>query len=157
MPFSLTSPITGLAQTGQTTPTYTIAATGAPDVNGKQYAVTALGGTQAGATAQTGADNPFSLTWWWPKVQKLLPQVAASGYGFVSRVPRNVRKLVTRKGCTVMTNQPREIMLITSELNVPAGAESNSPAEIRAAIAAHCGALTQLAANLGDTIVTGVD
>lgn len=156
MAFALTSPITGAAQTGFTTPTYTIVSDYAPDVNGKQYAVSALGGTQTGATAQTSADNPFTICYWKPKVNKLLPQLNSSGSGFVSRVPRNVHKLVTRKGVQVAANQAREIMPITTEIPVPAGSESYSPAELRAALSAHIGALQQVAAGIGDTVVTGV-
>lgn len=156
MAIALTSPITGLAQTGFTSPTYTIALSNAPDVNGKQYVVSALGGTQTDATAQTGANNPFSITWWAPKVYKPLPAIMSNGAGFVSRVPRNVHKLVTRKGVLVSANQPREIMPITTEIPVPAGSETASPAELRAALSAHAGALMQLAAGLGDTVVTGI-
>jgi hypothetical protein len=49
MSISVTSPITGGAQTGLTSPTYTVVTDTAPPGNpGKQVAVTALGGTQAG-------------------------------------------------------------------------------------------------------------
>jgi len=156
MAFALTTPITGAAQTGFTSPTYTIGADLAPDVNGKQYVVSALGGTQTGATAQTSADNPFTICYWRPKVNKSLPAVNASGTGFVSRVPRNTHKLVTRKGVPVMASMPKEIMPITTEIPVPAGSESYSPAELRAALSAHIGALSQVAAGIGDTVVTGV-
>lgn len=156
MAIALTSPITGLAQTGFTNPTYTIQADQAPDVNGKQYVVTALGGTQTGASAQTSADNPFTLCWWKPRAYKALPPLNSNGTAFTSRVPRNTHKLVTRKGVQVAADVAREIFPITTEIPVPAGAESYSPAELRAAISAHCGALEQLAASLGDTVVTGV-
>lgn len=156
MAVALTSPITGAAQTGFTTPTYTIVADFAPDVNGKQYAVSALGGTQTGATAQTASDNPFTICYWKPKVVKILPSLNASGSGFVSRVPRNTHKLITRKGVGVMANQPKEVLLVTTDISLPAGSEGYSPAEIRAALSAHIGALSQVSAGLGDTVVTGV-
>jgi len=42
MTFALSSPVTGAAQTGLTSPTYTVTADTPPDANAKQYAVTAL-------------------------------------------------------------------------------------------------------------------
>lgn len=51
MTIALSSPVTGGAQTGFTSPTYTLTADTPPaGSGGKQYAATALGGTQAGVT-----------------------------------------------------------------------------------------------------------
>ena len=68
-----TSPVTGAAQTGLTTPTYTFVADVAPDANGKQVAVTALGGTQVGVTPHSVA-SPFTGTFVRPKSFKALGQ-----------------------------------------------------------------------------------
>lgn len=57
MAFTLTSPITGAAQTGFTTPTYTHVSDVAPEANGRQVAVTALGGTQTNVIAHSVADR----------------------------------------------------------------------------------------------------
>lgn len=48
MTISLTTPVTGAAQTGLTSPTYTHVVDTPPNAYTKQYAVTALGGTQTG-------------------------------------------------------------------------------------------------------------
>jgi len=61
MTWSPTTPVTGGAQTGFTAPTYTLSVDTAPDINGKQHAVTALGGTQAGVTSHS-VSNPFTVT-----------------------------------------------------------------------------------------------
>jgi hypothetical protein len=62
MSFSLTSPITGGAQTGFTSPTYTIAVDSSPNGQaGKQYAVTAIGGTQTGVDTSSSPSNPFTV------------------------------------------------------------------------------------------------
>jgi hypothetical protein len=60
MAIALTTPITGTAQTGFTAPTYTIAADTAPVINSKQWVVTALGGTQTGASASL-VSSPFTI------------------------------------------------------------------------------------------------
>lgn len=69
MTINVTTPITGGAQTGFTAPTYTNAADLSPDINAKQYAVTGLGGTQAGVTAHA-ASSPFLITYYRPKVYR---------------------------------------------------------------------------------------
>jgi hypothetical protein len=154
MAFTLTSPITGAAQTGFTAPTYTIVTDVAPDSNGKQVAVTALGGTQAGVIAHSVA-APFTLTVVKPKALRQLgtPNPAT---GIVSSVPRNVYKFIVRKGVLPLAAQPYATMLVTTTIEVPAGADLADAANVRAALSAMIGALTQQSAGLGDTTVSGI-
>jgi len=154
MTWSLTSPITGGAQTGFTTPTYTFQADTAPDTNGKQVAVTTLGGTQAGVTGHTGS-SPFTITFVKPKVFKTLGQPNPVT-GLVSSVPKNQYKLILRKGVTPLAGQPFSTMNITVTMDVPAGAETEDPANVRAAVSAAIGALTQQSAGVGDTLTSNL-
>lgn len=154
MSFDLTTPITGAAQTGFTSPTYTIVADLAPDVNGKQKAVTALGGTQAGVTVHSVA-SPFTVTVIRPKVFKTLAPVVP-GTGLLPSVPKNSWKIRVRKGVTPLAGQPASIMNINIDVDVPAGADTVDPANVRAALSAAIGALNQQSAGLGDTLVGGV-
>lgn len=153
MSIALSSPVTGSAQTNLTSPTYTIAADVAPDVNGKQYAVTALGGTQAGVSAHT-VSSPFTVTYTRPKQLKSLPAIGTNGqYG---SIPNNTHKVLIRKGVTPSAGQPSRVMQIAIEIGVPAGSETYDSANVRAAISLAIGSLTQLSAGIGDTVVTGV-
>lgn len=154
MPVTLTSPITGGAQTGFTSPTYTHVIDLAPDNNGKQVAVTALGGTQAGVTAHSVA-SPFTITITRPKVFRFLGKPNPVT-GLVKDVPRNTYKCIVRKGVTPLANQPFSTMLITCSIDVPAGADTADAPNVRAAISAMIGSLTQVSAGLGDTSVSGV-
>lgn len=154
MSFTLTSPITGAAQTGFTTPTYTLAADLAPDNNGKQNAVSALGGTQAGVTTHSIA-SPFTLTFVRPKVFKYLGKPNPTT-GMLKDVPRNTFKLITRKGVTPLSGQPYSTMQITTIFDVPAGSDTYDSANVRAALSAHIGALSQQSAGAGDTVVSGI-
>lgn len=154
MVWSPSTPITGAAQTGLTSPTYTITADTAPDTNGKQSAVTALGGTQTGVTAHSVA-APFTLTCIKPKVAKVLGQPNPST-GRISSVPRNTYKVITRKGVLPIAGQPYQNMLITTIIEVPAGSDLADAANVRAALSAHIGTLNQQSAGLGDTIVSNV-
>lgn len=149
-----TSPITGGAQTGFTAPTYTFVADVAPNANGKQVAVTALGGTQAGVTSHSVA-SPFTLTFARPSNYKVLgnPNPVT---GRLPAVPSNLYNVITRKGVTPLVNQPAKVLVIKTTFDVPAGADSYDAANIRAAIAAHIGALAQQSAGVGDTCVSGI-
>lgn len=152
MAWSLTSPVTGGAQTGLGSPTYTLTADNAPSSNGKQHAVTALGGTQPNVST-TGASTPFTITMFKPPVLKI--RTMTSG-GIASSAPMNVYKVITRKGVVVDSLFTGKTMLITSIIEVPAGSELVDAANVRAALSLHVGALSQQSAGLGDTTVSGV-
>lgn len=151
---NLTSPITGSAQTGLTSPTYTHAADVAPDSNGRQVAVTALGGTQTGVRTSTAGD-PFTINWVKPKALRGAP-VQNPVTGMIPSAPRNVWKLILRKGVLPLTGQAAQPMVISCEISIPGGAESADSANIRAAFSAFIGALSQQSAAFGDAVVTGV-
>jgi len=154
MSFSPTSPITGTDQTGLTSPTYTLAADVAPDVNGKQVAVTAIGGTQTNVVAHS-ISSPFTLTMIRPKTMKLLPAVNPTT-GQLRNVPKNTSKVITRKGVIPLAGQAPVIMVVTTTIDVPAGADTADAASVRAALSAHIGLLLQQSAGIGDTVTTGV-
>lgn len=154
MAFAPTSPVTGAAQTGLTSPTYTIASDVAPDINGKQYAVTALGGTQTGVAVHS-VSSPFTLTFFRPKAYKALSSVDPVT-GQLRNVPMNVFKIIARKGVIPLAGQPSSTMRATLTLEVPAGADSADSEDIRACLSALIGTLSQQSAGIGDTVVTGV-
>lgn len=153
MAVTITSPITGSAQTGLTAPTYTNVGMAGPDSNVKQVAVTALGGTQTGVDVHSVA-RPFTIAFWWPKVLRILP--ALSSFGQLPSVPMNVYKVITRKGVTPLAGHPSKTMLVTTTIEVPAGSDTADSANVRAALSAHIGALTQQSAGIGDTGVSGI-
>ncbi len=154
MSISVSSPVTGTDQTGLTSPTYTVATDVAPDINGKQYAVTALGGTQTGVRTHAVSD-PFSVTVFRPKVPKALssPNPVTGRYG---TVPKNTYTVVVRKGVNFAANQAPEIMLLRMTVEVPAGSDAYDSANIRAAISLAVGTLSQQSAGFGDLLVNGV-
>lgn len=153
MAFVPSTPITGSAQTGLTTPTYTISADTAPDSNGKQFYVSALGGTQTGVTAHTVA-APFTVSMFRPKVLKTLAPVN-SATGQLRSVPMNTYKVISRKGVLPLAGQPAKTANIVSEFNVPAGADLADSISLRAMISCHIGLLTQLSNELGNSVTTG--
>lgn len=155
MTINVTSPITGAAQTGLTSPTFTVTFDVAPPGNpGEQVAVTALGGTQTGVTAHSVA-SPFTINFTRPASPRVLgnPNPVT---GIVSNVPMNTYKVITRKGVLPLAGQPFKVMNITTTIDVPAGADTADAANIRAALSAHLGALAQQSAGLGDLTINGI-
>lgn len=146
--------VTGSAQTGLTSPTYTLTADIPPSANGKQSAVTALGGTQTGVSVHSVA-APFTVSVFRPS------QLAALGKpnpttGVINSVPNNTYKVITRKGVLPLAGQAYVPAVFRTELSVPAGSDLADPANLRAALSAHIGFLNQLSAGIGDTTVNGV-
>lgn len=154
MSITLPASITGGAQTGFTTPGYTTTVDTPVDVNSKQVAVTAITGTQAGVDAHSVA-RPFTVSFSRPKQFQVLGK-ANPTTGVISVVPRNVYKLLTRKGVTPHAGQVSVPCIIRSEIEIPAGADTADPANLRAAISAHIGVLVAISAGLGDTLINGV-
>jgi len=154
MTWSLSSPITGTAQTGLTSPTYTLTADVAPDINGKQSAVTALGGTQAGVNVHSVA-CPFTITFVKPKSFKTLGKPNPVT-GLLPSVPKNQFKVIVRKGVLPLAGQPYSTCNITVTMDIPAGSDMADAANVRAAFSAAIGALSQQSAGIGDTAVSGL-
>ncbi len=153
MAFAPTSPVTGSTQTGLTSPTYTIAADSNPTQYGKQYYVSALGGTQTGVLAHSVA-SPFTLSAFRPANLKALQPVNPVT-GVLRAVPMNTYKVITRKGVLPLAGQASKVALIKTDLDIPAGADLADPLSLRAAISAHIGLLTQISDALGSTVLTG--
>lgn len=154
MTFALTSPVTGGAQTGFTSPTYTHVSDNFPDVNGKQVAVTALGGTQTGATVHS-VSSPFTTASVRPKTYKVLGKTNPVT-GLLPSVPVNQYKVITRKGVLPLAGQPYAVARITTLVEIPAGSDTADAANLRAMFSMHVGALNQQSAGLGDMVTTGV-
>lgn len=154
MSFTPSSPVTGATVSGLTTPTYTLTTDVAPNINGKQYAVSALGGTQTGVDVNS-VSKPFTLTFFRPQVLRALPAPNPTT-GVVKQVPVNTYKLVTRKGAVPLVNQSAQIAKITTVIDVPAGTDTYEPEELRAMVSAHIGTLSQQASGIADTIISGV-
>jgi hypothetical protein len=154
MTIAVASPMAGnatQAYTGLTNPTYTIAADQAP-VNGKQYVVTTLGGTQTGVEV-SAASNPFTLLFTRPAVLRGLPPLNVSGQ--LANVPKNVWAVTLNKGVDVLSGQPKQIFKIRTEFALPAGADLADPESVRAAICAYAAALWESGNDLADSMIQG--
>jgi hypothetical protein len=99
---ALTNPVVGASVSDFTNPTYTLSEDVYPGGNnGLQFAVTALGGTQADVLTHSIA-RPFTLTVSRPK--NLVSLGVPGPDGFYNRVGMNVFKVTVRKGVDVTTS-----------------------------------------------------
>lgn len=154
MSFNPASPVTGAAVAGLTSPTYTLTTDVAPSINGKQYAVTTLGGTQTNVELHS-VSKPFTLSFFRPAQLRTLPQ-ANPVTGVIKNVPLNTYKLITRKGVLPAANQVAIPLRITTTIEVPAGSDTYEPEDIRAAVSLHFGAGSAQASGIADTIISGI-
>lgn len=152
--FSPSSPVTGAAQTGLTTPTYTLNADNAPSLLSKQWFVSALGGTQTGVVTHSVA-RPFTLSIFRPGAMAQPP--VASSNGIVSAFPRNVFKRIVRKSVSVSPDAsvPKQNVIITVTYSIPAGAETYDEPNVRAALSLSAGLDSPTADALFDSFKTG--
>lgn len=156
MTISLTSPVTGGAQTGFTTPTYTVTADNAPNAStGKQWNVTAVSGT--GNTPRLHAiSDPFTVLFERPGLLKTLAVLVSGVTGLYGSVPENVYTgCRVRKGVNIAANNIPRVMVLDFKARVPAGADAFNPVDIRGGLSLFIGALNQVSAGLGDTLTTG--
>lgn len=145
--------VTGAAQTGFTSPTYTLANDLPPDNTSRQYVVTAVGGTQTGARASTAGD-PFTLTIRKAPYKALPAKNPVNGsYG---NVPLNRIEILGRKGVFIDSAQSIRPMNLRLIAEIPAGAELNDAVNIRALVSCFLGQMAEEAADYGDTLITGI-
>jgi hypothetical protein len=154
MTIALSSPVTGGAQTGFTSPTYTVVADTPPNSYSKQYAVTALGGTQALVDVH-GASKPFTVTFQRPNNIRSAP-VPNPVTGVMPNSPRNVYSVVVRKGMIPGVSQNPQVAVLRCDLSVVAGADLQEPEDVRAALSLLIGSLNQQSAGLGDTLINAL-
>jgi len=154
MTVSLSSPVTGGAQTGFTSPTYTVVSDQAPDALSRQWAVTALGGTQTGVTVHS-ATNPFTFTVKRPATFKQAG-VPNPSTGVIYPSGKNVFRLLARKGTTPAANQSYVTSMVSTDISVAAGADTYDPSNVRALFGYYAGCVWQQSAGIGDMITSGI-
>ena len=153
MAFNPGSPVTGATVTGLTTPTYTLTQMQAPVPNGKQYAVTALGGTQTGVEVNS-ISKPFTVTMFVPAHPRGLP-AASPTTGIIKDIPVNTCKLLFRKGAQPAANQAAQLNSIEVRINTAAGVDVYEPEEVKALISFAGGLIFANAAGIEETVRTG--
>lgn len=152
MTWSPDSSTTGGAQTGFTSPTFTLVDDTAPAVNAKQKTVSAVSGTGT-ATANT-ASKPFTATFYKPASVKALP-APNPVTGLRGAIPNNQYKLVIRKGGYASADVP-VTSIVRLTFDIPAGMETYNSDEVKALVSFLVGLLNEESADISDTLITSV-
>lgn len=150
MAFSPSSPVTGGAQTGLTSPTYTILGDTPPVSHAKQYYVSALGGTQTGVEVHS-MSRPFTMCMF--KVANPKQVGVPNAVGVITSVPNNTLKLNVRKGVDYASGQTPKTALVECSFNLPAGSDVQDPESLRAALSLLIGTLWANSAAIGDSLI----
>jgi hypothetical protein len=153
MTWSPDSSIAGINIGALASPTYGLVADLTSIPNAVKKAVSTLGGTQANVTANSAA-YPFDVTFTKPANYRRLPSPNPVT-GKYPPIPSNQYKIVIRKGLDVASGVPATAV-IRLTVDVPAGAETYSPAQLNALCSFLTGLLTEEGADLADTLITGV-
>jgi len=153
MPWSPDSSTTGGAQTGVTSPTFTLVSDTPPAINASKKVVTAYSGAGLTVSANS-ASKPFDATFSKPTTLRSLP-AANPVTGLRTQIPNNQYKLVIRKGGLAEVGVPVQ-MVVRLTLDVPAGMETYNPDEVRACVSFLVGLLNEESADISDTLLTGV-
>ena len=153
MTWSPDSSILGGAQTGLTTPAYTLASDLAPDAASRAYVVTALGGTQTNVRSSTAGD-PFTALIRRGRYQSIPPKNPVTGaYG---NVPLNRIEVLCQKGVYIDSSNTLRTARIRVIAELPAGCEAADPANVRALASFTIGLLSEESQDYGDTLITGI-
>lgn len=154
MSFTPSSPVSGPNIAALSSPTFGLTLDSPPSTNGKQYVVSTVGGTATNVTVHK-ASEPFTLSAFKPQTTKVLPPVNPVT-GALPSVGNNVYTVITRKSVEVMADQTPRLMIIRTEISVPAGAEVNDLPNVAAALSCHLGAIYAEASDIGSLVQDGV-
>lgn len=138
MPINLTGPTAAGTTSTITGGTYTFLPDMANDNRTKVFYVSALGGTQTGATVHRG-DKPKQFMVKRPSVIKT-PSAYNQVSGRYGRVPKNVTRAIFKGAADVAANQP-EPLLVTTDFAIPAGAPNYDRVNVEACVLAAIAAL----------------
>jgi len=152
--FTPTSPVTGSAISGLSSPTYTLTSDSSGTNAAKLYAVTALGGTQTGVSAHS-TDQPFTVRASRPKLVKVLSPVASGQLR--KSIPKNVYKVSTSKSVVIdlVTGESSTVIVETS-IRVPVGCVLADPTSLSAALSCHGGVISDTLQGIRDTAANGI-
>lgn len=150
----LTGVVTGPTNvTGLTNPTWTFTADANPSPTGKQWYVSALGGTQTGVSLPS-ASSPWTVSWFRPAQLNLLGPIRPET-GQLSAVPKNRWTLILRQGLLPLSGQPKAVGIVRCSFDVPAGVDLADVASLRAMCASLASVLWSKANDIANDIIGG--
>lgn len=148
--------ITGGPQTNMTTPVWTLVADAAPEPNGVQHACTALASGTAANVVFHSVSKPFTVTVVKPKKFATLGPINSVTGVRNGTIPKNTYWIIVRKGVDCSSVDTNQLTTARLQIDVPAGADSYDPANVRAMLSLLIGILNEESADLGDSVISGI-
>lgn len=152
MALAISTPVTGSAITGLTSPTYGVTIDQALTPNAMQYAVNNIGGTQTGVDVSS-VDAPFTMTLVRPLQWKTYRDNKVGAAPAMNRITVVVRKNVTTLDAE--GNEIKGVAYVTTTYHVVAGAQIQDPYKVKALFSASAGLNDQKLIGIFDTLVSG--
>lgn len=143
----ITSPVTGSAQPDLTSPTYTLSTDTPPNLNSRQWYVSALGGTQTDVSVHS-ASAPFTVTLIRPSALKTASASVLAALGLVSNVPKNKYSILIRKAADINVGGGMGLATARLDLEIPVESPDSNQNQLEAMFSIFGGVFDQVAADL---------
>jgi len=153
MTITVSTPITGVPQTGMAAPSFTVVQDSAVNVNSRRWVVTSV--TDAGGTNPHTIGQPFYVEFTRPAVFKTPPMQDATFGRLLSTPARDEYHVKAVKG--VLCGQAGQVypLLIDATIKVPSGATVTDSAGIRAVFSLFGGFINEDGDGIGDVLING--
>lgn len=143
----ISSPVTGSAQPDLTNPTYTLSADTPPNLNSRQWYVSAVGGTQPDVTVHS-ASAPFTVTLIRPSSLKTASASVLAALGLVSNVPKNKYSLLIRKAADINVGGGMGVATARLDLEIPVESPDSNQNQLEAMFSILGGCYSQILPDL---------
>ena len=153
MTITVSTPITGVPQTGMAAPSFAVVQDSAVNVNSRRFVVTGV--TDAGGTNPHTIGQPFYVEFTRPAIFKTAPIQDFTSGRLLSTPARDEYHIKAVKGVVCGGAGQVFPLLIDATIKVPAGATVSDQAGIRAVFSLFGGFLNEDGDGLGDVLING--
>lgn len=153
MTITVSTPITGVPQTGMTAPSFAVVQDSAVNVNSRRWVV--AGVTDAGNTSPHTIGQPFYVEFTRPAVFKTPPAQDTFSGRVLSTPARDEYHVKAVKGVLCGSAGQYYPLLIDATIKVPSGATVTDQAGIRAVFSLFGGFINEDGDGIGDVLING--
>lgn len=153
MTITVSTPITGVPQTGMAAPSFAVVQDSAVNVNSRRWVVTGV--TDAGGASPHTIGQPFYVEFTRPAVFKTPPAVEVNSGRVLSTPARDEYHVKAVKGVLCGAAGQVYPLLIDATIKVPSGATVTDQAGIRAAFSLFGGFINEDGDGIGDVLING--
>lgn len=153
MTLIVSTPITGVPQTGMAAPSFAVTQDNAVSVNSRRYVVTAA--SDVSSASVHSVSSPFYVELTRPASFKPAPSIVPATGLALKSTGKNEYRIKVVKG-TVPAPGLNDVILIDASIRIPAGSDVNDAAAVRAAFSLFGGFVNEDGDGIGDVMINGV-